>query len=217
MDVCSSCNGSGMTKKSTIETCPHCGGSGTLFSQQGMMQTITTCHYCNGQGKTIINPCKKCNGNGIAPITKTTEIEIPKGVGNGMQMVLEGQGSVPMTRNGKGVNGDLLIVIQEKPHAKFVRNGNDLLFDINLNVLDAITGCEIQVNTIDKKKLAAKIPQGVEDGMNFRFSGNGMPIYGTNQFGSMIGVIRHTMPKKLNEEELNLINELKTKENFKTK
>jgi DnaJ-class molecular chaperone len=114
-----------------------------------------------------------------------------------------------------GRYGDFIIELMQEPHEKFDREGNDLIADIEIPVIDAILGCSVNVETINGKKLAAKIPAGTEDGHRIRFKGYGMPIYGTNEYGNMIGVIKIKIPKKINNEEYKLLSQLKNMENFK--
>lgn len=213
LDTCPDCKGSGMGSNSRIETCPHCGGTGALFQQKGMMQVMTTCPHCGGQGKKIVNPCTKCQGNGVVKSEKQTELNIPKGVGNGDTLTVEGGGNPPIGE--KGVNGDLLIVISEVEHPKFVRRGNDLLFEMEVPIVDAILGCKVEVDTIDGKRLSTKLEQGVDSGTNIRFANKGLPIYGTNRFGHMIGVVKTIIPKKLNNREKDLLRQLQEEEHFK--
>ena len=213
--TCKSCGGSGKGANTRVETCPHCGGTGQMFSQNGFVQTITTCPHCGGQGKKMINPCPNCGGNGLSIEEVQIDVKVPKGVQNGFQMVAQGQGGAPA--NGNGVFGDLVILIKEKEHKKFERHDNDLYFDLEIPVVDAILGCNKEVTTIDGKRLTTKISSLIEDGTQIRFGGKGMPIYERNgQFGSMIGIVRLVMPKSLNDEERRLLNELKTKEHFKS-
>lgn len=213
--TCKSCGGSGKGANTRIETCSYCGGTGQMFSQNGFVQTITTCPHCGGQGKKMINPCPNCNGNGLSVEEVQIDVTIPKGAPNGFQMIAQGHGGAPM--NGNGVFGDLVILIKEKEHNKFERHDNDLYFDLEIPVVDAILGCNKEVTTIDGKRLTTKISSLIEDGTQIRFGGKGMPIYERNgQFGSMIGIVRLVMPKSLNEEERSLLNELKTKEHFKS-
>lgn len=213
--TCKSCGGSGKGANTRIETCPHCGGTGQMFSQNGFVQTITTCPHCGGQGKKMINPCPHCGGNGLAVEEVQIDVTIPKGVQDGFQMIAQGHGGAPA--NGNGVFGDLVILVKEKEHNKFERHDNDLYFDLEIPVIDAILGCNKEVTTIDGKRLTTKISSLIEDGTQIRFGGKGMPIYERNgQFGSMIGIVRLVMPKSLNDDEKRLLNELKTKEHFKS-
>lgn len=212
MDKCPTCGGSGKGHNSRIETCSHCGGTGKLFQRNGFVQTITTCPYCKGKGTILINPCQTCNGQGIVPTENTVTINIPKGIMNGIQMNMQGQGSAPV--NCDGIYGDLLMVINEAPNKEFERNGNDLYVNIEIPVIDGILGCSTEIKTIDGKKLSTKISQGTEDGTQIRFNGKGMPIMNSNRFGNMIGIIKLKMPKQLTNDELTILEELKTKQNF---
>lgn len=209
--ICQDCHGSGMTDKSKKETCPHCGGTGQLFSQNGAWQTITTCHYCNGTGEIIKNPCPKCKGHGVVEDTNQIEVNIPKGVVNGMQLVFKGMGSeIP-----NGISGDLIVVVKEIEDNKFYRDGTDIYTEIEVPVLDLLLEKDVTVETINHKKLKFKLPVGVEDGYKMRFVGHGMPIYETNQYGNMYGIIKIKMPKKISKDEKTILSSLQDHDNFK--
>jgi molecular chaperone DnaJ len=176
------------------------------------MQSMTTCQHCNGTGKIITHKCEKCHGTGLILKTEKCKVKIPKGISEGSRLVIEGKGNA--SPDG-GARGDLIIEINTQHHEVFERNGADLIFIMEIPVLDAITGCEIEIGTIDGGKILSKIPQGVSDGYQLRFKGYGLPINSNSDMrGNMIGVVRVVMPKKLNENEVNLISELKKQENF---
>lgn len=210
---CEACDGKGTTKDSKIERCNKCGGTGKLYSRNGIFQQITTCPYCRGTGKITTNPCPKCGGNGVTDTEQEIEINIPKGSFQGMQLTVHGYGHAPQKMNGEF--GDLIIDIFEKKDEKFTRDGHNLETYIDVPVIDALLGCDVTVETISGKKLKAKIPSGTEDGYTMRFAGYGMPKYGTNEHGDMFGEVRVKMPKEINAEERRLLEELKKKENFK--
>lgn len=210
---CDKCGGSGSNGAPQYERCPHCGGTGQLFRQEGNMQIITTCQYCHGQGKSLKNTCQKCNGNGVISSYKEVEFDIPKGVADGMQMIINGQGNAPL-RN-KGICGDLVVVIHEKEDKNFIRNKSDLFFELKIPVIDAIIGQEKELITIDEKTLLVKIPECVSDGHKIRVKGYGLPTYGTDKRGDMIGVVKIVMPHKITTEERNALIQIKEKYNFK--
>lgn len=210
---CSSCGGSGMTKDSKIERCSHCGGTGRLYSRNGFFQQITTCPYCSGSGKVTVNPCPKCGGAGICDTEQEVELDIPKGSFEGMQLTVREYGHAPKNMNGQF--GNLIIDLFQKKDEKFTRDGHNLETNIDVPVIDAILGCDVTVETINGKKLKAKIPSGTEDGYTMRFAGYGMPKYGTNEYGDMFGEVRIKMPKSINAEERKVLEDLKKKENFK--
>ena len=159
------------------------------------------------------NPCSKCGGHGIVQKEVQREIKINKGVGNGQTYVFGGLGNMPP--HGEGVPGKLIVNIQQLEHDKFERIGNDLVFDLEVPVLKAIIGCTIDVETIDGKTIAAKIPPMTENGTQLRFRGYGMPAFNSETRGNMIGVVKLVMPEKLNDEDKRLIEQLCERDNFK--
>ena len=209
---CDECGGKGLTKESTTETCPTCGGKGQIYRQVGIWQEYTICQTCGGNGTIIKNPCPKCNGQGIVRVVRETVISIPKGLMDGSQLIINGEGNAA---KGDALNGDLLVDIHEVPNNKFKRHNNDLICNIDISVIDAILGCEKEVDTIDGKKLLAKLPNGIQNGYTIKFKGYGMPIYGTDLRGDLIGVINIKIPKQVTEEEKEILKQLQGKENFK--
>ena len=212
-EKCSDCGGSGLTSESKKRACPTCGGKGMVYSQRQFMQVFQTCPTCGGKGHFIENPCKKCAGHGLELKDFETELTIEKGLMPGMQIGYAGLGHA--APHGDGVNGDLYVVVYEKEHDKFKRDGADLYTAIEIPVIDAILGGAAKVKTIDGRTLSVNIKQGTEDGTKFSFKGYGMPIYGTNSYGNLICVVKLVMPKTLSKDERKLLEELKTKEHFK--
>lgn len=211
---CSCCDGKGMGRNGKIETCTECGGTGTLFRGNAHMQEIRTCPHCHGSGQKVTEPCHKCGTSGLEVVEHEVTFIIPKGVHKGMELTIEGEGNLPLDKN--GIPGNLIIAIMELPNEKFIRRGNDLLFELKIPILTALLGGKVIVDTIDGKQLNTAIEQGTEDGSNIRFTSKGMPIFEKDgKFGHMIGVIKLEMPKELNEEEKNLLEQLKEQEHFK--
>ena len=216
-ELCPDCNGTGLTAESRKRTCKSCGGTGTVFTSNMMggmtMRMGSTCPQCGGKGHIIENPCKKCNGHGVVQTSKEVDIKINKGAAQGQSFEFTGLGNFPP--HGNGTPGSLIINISEYPHEKFERNGADLYFTMEIPVLKAILGGDETVETIDGKVITAKIPQGTEDGTQLRFKGYGMPYFNSDERGNMIGVVKLVMPKKLDESDKRLLQELCEKENFK--
>ena len=210
-DKCNECDGVGSKDKKTTK-CNVCGGTGKIFNKNGFFQSITTCTHCGGSGVVFTNPCPNCGGKGIVDKQESIEIDIPKGAFQGMQLTVHKYGDAPLNMN--GAYGDLIVEVLDTPNDKYERDGHDLITKIEVPVIDAILGCTVNVETISGKKLSAKIPSGTEDGYMLRFKGYGMPIYGTSQYGNMIGVVKLKIPKKINNEENKLLTQLKNMENF---
>lgn len=214
-EQCTHCGGTGMTAESRKKTCKTCGGTGMAFSQHGFMME-QTCPTCGGTGYVIENPCKHCGGHGIA-VNSTSEVafNIPRGVEDGMQIEYAGLGNA--APRGKGTNGNLIVIIEIEEHPIFERQGRDLVCNLEVPALDAMLGCDVEVDTLSGKTLKMKIPQGTRSGQVFTFKGYGLPRYGGSigSPGNMIGIVNLTVPKELNDNERRLIQELKKQEHFK--
>ena len=115
--ACPECNGKGAKSDADIKTCPTCGGQGRVRQQTrslfGMGYTVGTCPQCQGVGKIITNPCRRCGGTGLERRRETVRVTIPAGVEDGMQITVRGEGHAAPQG---GVNGDLLVVINEVAH-----------------------------------------------------------------------------------------------------
>lgn len=213
-EVCSNCGGSGMTSETRKRTCKTCGGTGMVVSGNTFVQMRQTCPTCGGQGYVLENPCKKCNGHGLVQVSHETELKIAPGVFDGMDLVYKGLGNLPP--HGKGESGDLIIHIVQVGKSEFTRDGNNIIFEMEIPIVDAIIGCTKTIASIDGKQLSVKIPPFTNDGDQLRFKGYGMPQYGNpSVVGDLIGVARLKMPKALNKKEKELLYELKKQANFK--
>lgn len=210
---CTSCGGSGKTSNSVEVDCPSCGGTGKIFHSQGFVQTFQTCPTCGGTGKIIKNPCSHCHGSGIVQEVFETEINIPKGVANGTQLVVKGLGNAP--KHGKGVNGDLFVVIEELAHDSFVREGMNLTADLEIPFTTAVLGGKASITSIDGKDLSFNIKKGTRCDTTLRFQGYGMQ--GENGMkGDMYVNIKVEVPSELNAKEVKLLEGLKEEEHFKS-
>ncbi len=148
--ACSYCKGTGADNGTAYETCNTCKGSGVVTRVMntilGQMQTQSTCPACNGEGKTITKKCSHCAGEGIVKEEEVITINIPAGVAEGMQLSMSGKGNA--ARHG-GVNGDLLILVEEEQHPELFRDDNDVVYNLLLTVSTAALGGNVVVPTID--------------------------------------------------------------------
>lgn len=212
--ACGTCDGSGAKDSKSITTCGTCNGSGYVRQVKqtfmGHMQTTTACPTCGGSGQTISAHCGSCKGDGRQYSEETIEIDIPAGVGEGMQLSMRGKGNA-----GKmgGPAGDMLIVIEEIEHDDFVRDGNNVIYDLFLNFADAALGTSVAVPTLDGK-VKIKIPAGTPAGKIFRLKGKGFPeVQGYGKGDQLINVNIWT-PKKLNAEEKKMMEQMREMPNF---
>ena len=168
---CKACNGTGAENGTAYTTCSTCNGSGVVTRVQqtflGAMQSTSTCPTCGGEGKTITKKCAACNGEGILKEDEIITINIPAGVMEGMQLSMSGKGNA--ARHG-GVNGDLLILIEEEPHDELLRDENDLIYNALLDFPTAALGGTLEIPTIDGK-VKVKIDPGTQPGKVLRLRG----------------------------------------------
>ena len=212
--TCDHCHGSGSENGAT-ETCPTCHGRGqvvqTVNSFFGAMQTASVCPTCGGTGQIIKNKCKHCQGEGIMKGEEIIDIEIPAGVGNDMQLTVRGKGNAG-PRN--GINGDLIVVIEEEESKDFERDGNNLIYNLFLTIPEAILGTQAEVPTIDGK-VRVKIAPGTQSGKVLRLRGKGLPNINSYGSGDMLVNVNVWIPKKVTKEEEKMLEELAKSENFK--
>jgi len=212
--ACTHCHGSGSEDGST-ETCPTCHGRGqvvqTVNSFFGQMQTASVCPTCNGTGTVIKKKCTHCGGEGIMKGDEIIDIDIPAGVGEGMQLTVRGKGNAGPHN---GVNGDLLVLIEEEPHPDFERDESTLIYNLFITIPEAIMGTQAEVPTVDGK-VRVKIAPGTQSGKVLRLRGKGLPILNGYGSGDMLVNVNVWVPKKVNKKEEELLQQLAQSDNFK--
>lgn len=211
---CKACSGSGAANNSSHATCSTCKGTGqvTRISNTflGQMQTTTTCPSCGGEGKTITKKCPECAGEGITRDQEVITIKIPAGVAEGMQMTVSGKGNA--ARRG-GVNGDLLVMIEEEKHKELIRDGNDLLYSLFLSVPDAILGTQVEIPTVEGK-VKIKVDPGTQPGKILRIRGKGVPDVNGYGNGDLLVNINVWIPRNLPKEEEKIIEKMVRSDSF---
>ena len=210
---CKTCSGSG-AKNGQFETCKTCNGSGAVTRVQqtilGAMQTQTTCSSCHGEGRIVKDKCNTCHGDGIVREEETITINIPAGVAEGMQLSMQGKGNAAPRG---GINGDLLIAIQEEEHPQLKREGNHLIYYLNIGFPDAALGTSIEIPTIEAKA-KIKIEPGTQSGKVLRLKGKGLPDVNSYGRGDLLVEISVYTPTHLSADEKRLLEELKASKNF---
>ena len=212
--ACDACGGSGAKTANDYKTCTTCNGAGYVTRVEntffGRMQTQGVCPTCGGEGKVISDPCTKCSGEGTVRGEEVVEIRIPAGVGEGMRLNVSGKGNA--ARHG-GVNGDLQVIIEEIPSEDFVRDGNDLIHNLNIPVTMALLGGNVEVPTIDSR-VKIKIEPGTHAGKVLRLRGKGLPDVNGYGHGDILIVVDLTIPSKLSKEERSLVEKLAEQPSF---
>ncbi len=212
---CTECGGKGAKNSADIKTCPACHGTGQVKRvMNGFLgQTISysTCQQCGGEGKIVSNPCRKCNGTGLERKRETVKVKIPAGVEHGMQLTIRGGGH---SAKNNGVNGDLLVLIQEVEHPELKRDGNNLLYTKVISVPDAILGSETEIPCLDGK-YRVKIEPGTQSGTMVRLKGKGLPSINGGGTGDLYVKFIVWVPKKLSREDKSMLENMRGSESFK--
>ena len=213
--LCDTCEGTGAKDKSSFQTCKTCGGSGAVRRVTntilGQMQTTSTCPTCNGEGSTITSKCNVCHGDGLIRGEETISINIPAGVSEGMQLSMSGKGNAAPRG---GIAGDLIILIEEIPHETLKRDGNNIIYDLHVNFVDAVIGTTIEIPTIDGKA-KIKIDPGTQGGKILRLKSKGVPEVNSYQRGDQLVHINIWTPKIVSREERDILEKLQNSPNFK--
>ncbi|MCF0236816.1 MAG: molecular chaperone DnaJ [Bacteroidaceae bacterium] len=212
---CGDCHGSGAEAGHQPETCSHCNGTGYVVrnvrSIFGMMQQQAPCPHCNGEGMVITHKCKSCHGEGTVSGEEIIEINIPAGVAEGMVVNAQGKGHAA-PRN--GVAGDIQVLIEEIPHEDFIRDDNDLIYNLLLTVSQAALGDTVEVPTLEGKARVTIHP-GTQPGTRMRLRSKGLPPvpgYGYGR-GDIVINISVYIPETLTKEEKKAFEAMRESEN----
>jgi molecular chaperone DnaJ len=202
---CEKCGGHGTDDGKSAPVCDRCHGTGTVHSQRGFFTMETPCPDCQGLGHKIKKKCSACDGMGTVNKQRTIDVEIPAGVEDGTRLRLSGQGEAGML----GARaGDFYLDVRIRPDKKFTRFGTDLMMRENVPFTILALGGEVEVETIDGKKLSVKVPSGTQIGEKLRVRGHGMPIpRRSDSFGDLYIEIAMQVPTKLNEKQKKALHE----------
>ena len=208
---CPDCSGRGTKNASDIKTCPTCNGTGQVQhvtnSLFGRTVSLSPCPQCGGEGKIVSNPCPSCKGTGLIRRKETVRVQIPAGVENGMQLSLEGEGhSAPRG----GINGNLLVIIEEQPHPQLKRDGQNLFCTQVINIVDAMLGCDVTVPCLGGSEVIHLEP-GTQSGTVHRLRGKGLPSasgYSSSR-GDIYVKIIVWIPRRLSRSEREAVEKLR--------
>ena len=209
---CTTCAGRGGEGESA---CTQCQGRGQVRRVQqsmlGQFVNIATCPKCGGDGKLFKEPCKTCGGDGRTSMTETLSVKVPAGVANGNFIPLRGMGdSGPRG----GPAGDLIVLIEEKDHAIFERDGDDLHLDVPINFATAVLGGTVELPMLDGTKGKLDVPAGTPSGQVLRVRGRGIPHLRGGR-GDLLARVLVWVPSKLSGADKKLLEEVRRSEAFK--
>ncbi len=217
--ACPHCHGTGADAGSAPETCSTCHGTGyTVQTKQtlfGIMQTQGPCPTCHGEGTIIKNKCKECGGDGVIKGEEVVEVKIPAGVADGMVLTIQGKGNAGPHN---GIAGDIQVFISEEENDTFIRQDNDLIYNLLLDFPTAALGGEVKIPTVEGKSLKINLEPGIQPGTTKRLRGKGLPAvqgYGRGT-GDIIVNISVYVPKTLSKEEKEALQKMQHSDNFKS-
>ena len=205
---CSLCQGIGGKSGSQPSRCPNCNGSGQVRRVQqtifGRFTNIATCSQCHGEGRIITEPCPQCWGTGMEKCHRSIPVRIPAGVDDGSQIRLSGEGEAGLRG---GSPGNLYVILSVLPHQFFIRDGDNILYELPINFAQAALGTEVEVPTLDgKTKL--KIPSGSQTGRVFRLKAQGILHLHRSGRGDQLVTLFVVTPESLTETQRRLFQEL---------
>lgn len=208
LDRCEHCAGSGARPGTKPSPCTTCGGSGEVRraarSMFGQFVSVSPCPTCAGEGMVVLEPCEVCRGDGRVRGERTVAVEIPPGVAANNYLTLRGQGAAG-PRNGP--NGDLLVMLDIKEDDRFVRQGNDLVYELLLSFSQSALGGEFHVPTPYGEE-RVRVPAGTQTDTVLRLKGKGLPALGQHGTGDLMIRVHVWTPEKLTEEQERLFREL---------
>jgi molecular chaperone DnaJ len=216
-EKCEVCNGSGANPRSTIKTCSTCKGEGKVKhmrkSSFATFVQVIPCQTCRGKGKIIETPCHNCQGSGLVQKRRQISVKIPKGIDEGNQLRLKGQGE--MVSN-EGIPGDLYVIVHIKPHKEFMRDGDNLWHVLMIGYPQAVLGTEISVPTLEGTT-NVKINPGTQIGDTIRVRGKGMPRFRGYGKGDLLIRVGVSIPKKISKKQRELLEKLAEETNQEVK
>ncbi len=206
LEPCNTCSGNGAALGSEPVTCPRCRGTGEVTQRIAPfnMVTVTPCDTCGGTGVNIPNPCQTCQGQGRVRQLRKIRVKVPAGVDSSAQIRITNEGDVG-PRGGPA--GSLYVSLAIEPHPDFIRDGNDIIYKLELSVPQAVLGDEVEVPTVDGPQ-SLTIPKGTQAGQSFRLRGKGVPFLRQSGRGDQVVLVNVQIPRNLTDEQRDLYQRL---------
>ncbi|MFI5212009.1 MAG: molecular chaperone DnaJ [Ignavibacteria bacterium] len=216
-EKCAHCNGSGAKSSGGTAECSSCHGSGEVRtvsrSMFGQFMNIQVCPTCGGEGRVIKEKCVYCGGEGRERKEATIKVNIPAGVSSGNYIPLRNEGDAGIRGGGAG---DLIVLIEEAEHKYFVREEDDILFDLTISITDAVLGTEIEIPVL-AGTVVLKIEAGTQPGKILRLRDKGIRHLNHSGRGDQLVHVNVYIPNKLTNKEKEAFKELVKSENLKPK
>ncbi len=221
LDVCATCSGTGAKPGSSPVQCATCAGQGQVAQAGlgGMFRMVTTCPHCRGRGTVIPDKCANCKGTGRVSVGRKLSVKLPAGIHDGQAVRVAGEGEPPppeLSPEGKGIRGDLHVVVRVREHQQFERDHDDLLIVAPIAFSQAALGATIEVPTLTGT-VELELPAGTQHGAMFRINGAGLPNLRSGRRGDLVVIVQIVVPRKLSSKQRELLAEFAETENLEVK
>jgi molecular chaperone DnaJ len=177
----------------------------------GRFVNIQVCSTCNGEGSVITEKCRYCGGEGRVKTESIEKVKIPAGVSSGNYISLRNKGNAGIRG---GASGDLIVFIEEEEHKHFIREGDDIHYNLMISITEAVLGAEVEIPVLGGTVIM-KIEPGTQPGKILRLREKGIRHLNTGGRGDQLVHINVFIPTKLNSEEKELFSQLSHSHNLK--
>ena len=201
---CHTCSGSGSAPGTRPDTCPRCGGTGSLQDNQGLFSLSQICPQCSGRGTIVTHPCPTCSGSGVEHRNRSVKVRLPAGVEDGQRIRVKGRGAAG---RGGGPSGDLYVIVRVGRHNLFGRKGRNLTLSVPVGFAEAALGTTLTVPTLDDP-VTLRVPDGTPSGRTFRVKGRGVPGGKKSPTGDLLVTVEVDVPAELSDEQRDAVEAL---------
>ena len=201
---CHTCSGSGSAPGTRPDSCPRCGGTGSLQDNQGLFSLSQICPQCSGRGTIVSHPCPTCSGSGVEHRNRSVKVRLPAGVEDSQRIRVKGRGAAG---RGGGPAGDLYVIVRVGRHNLFGRKGRNLTLDVPVGFAEAVLGTTLTVPTLDDP-VTLRVPGGTPSGRTFRVKGRGVPGGKKSAAGDLLVTVEVAVPAELTDEQRTAVEEL---------
>jgi len=201
---CHTCSGSGSAPGTRPDTCPRCGGTGSLQDNQGLFSLSQICPQCSGRGTIVTHPCPTCGGSGVEHRNRSVKVRLPAGVEDGQRIRVKGRGAAG---KGGGPSGDLYVIVRVGRHNLFGRKGRNLTLSVPVSFTEATLGTTLTVPTLDEP-VTLRVPAGTPSGRTFRVKGRGVTGGKKSATGDLLVSVEVAVPAELSDEQRAAVEEL---------
>jgi molecular chaperone DnaJ len=198
---CDRCDATGAEPGSSLRSCGTCGGVGVVRTVSsnvfGQFVQQRSCPDCGGSGEVLEQPCEECRGEGRVVVGTTLEVDVPRGIHDGQQIRVRGEGHAGLRSKERG---NAFVVVRVRPDPRFVRDGDDLHTVVSVPMTDAALGATVSSPGIPDD-VEVDVPPGTQPGTVRVLEGRGMPALRGSRRGDLYVTLDVAVPTRLTDEQ----------------